>query len=344
MKMIDLRSDTVTRPSREMRQAMAQAEVGDDVLGDDPTINLLQQKVADIFEKEAALFVPSGTMANAVAILAHTHPGDEVVVEKESHTFNYEAAGPAVLGGVQLNPLIGEQGILTAMQVESAVRPVDDVHQPKTRLICLENTHNRGGGKIYPLEDIEAISNFAHQHEIPMHLDGARLFNACVASGIAPSLYARFFDSLMCCFSKGLGAPVGSIVVGSADFIESAHAWRKRLGGGMRQAGILAAAALYALEHNIERLDDDHQNARLLAGTLAEIDGFTIDPDSVDTNIVIFDVESSGKTAAEIVQMLESRGVLMIPFGKYLVRAVTHLDVPADQVEKAVQVLRELFS
>jgi threonine aldolase len=344
MKVIDLRSDTVTKPSPEMRQVMARAVVGDDVLGDDPTINLLQEKVADLFQKEAALFVPSGTMANAVSILAHTRRGDEVIVEKEAHTFNYEAAGPAVLGGVQLNPLAGEQGILTALQIESVVRLADDVHQPPTRLICLENTHNRGGGKIYPLEDIEAISNFARKSGISMHLDGARLFNACVATGNAPSLYAQFFDSLMVCFSKGLGAPVGSIVMGSAAFIEKAHRYRKMLGGGMRQAGILAAAALYALEHNLERLEDDHHHAQRLAKALAVVDGFEIDPDSVETNIVIFKVKRSGKTAAEVVKMLDAKGVLMIPFGKYLVRAVTHLDVSAEDIEFAIQIIQRLFS
>jgi len=344
MKLIDLRSDTVTKPSPQMRRVIAEAAVGDDVLGDDPTIILLQEKVADLFQKEAALFVPSGTMANAVSILAHTCRGDEVIVEKESHTFNYEAAGPAVLGGVQLFPLTGDQGILTALQIENALRPVDDVHQPQTRLICLENTHNRGGGKIYPLEDIEAISNFARKSGIFMHLDGARLFNACVATGYAPSLYAQYFDSLMVCFSKGLGGPVGSMVMGSKEFIEKAHRYRKMLGGGMRQAGILAAAALFALEHNLERLEDDHIHAQRLARGLAEIAGFEIDPDSVETNIVIFNVKPSGKTAAEVVKLLEAKGVQMIPFGKYLVRAVTHLDVSEQDIELAIQVLHQLFS
>jgi len=225
MEYIDLRSDTVTKPSPAMRRVMAEAVVGDDVFGDDPTVNSLQEKVAVMFHKEAALFVPSGTMANAVSILAHTQRGDEVIVEKESHTFNYEAAGPATLAGVQLHPLAGDSGILSVEQIKKAVRPSSDSHLPFTRLICLENTHNRGGGKVYPTEKIACIRDFASDHQIQMHLDGARLFNACVATGLAPHDYAQYFDSLMFCFSKGLGAPIGSIIVGSA-------ASRNHRGGG----------------------------------------------------------------------------------------------------------------
>jgi threonine aldolase len=239
-KIIDLRSDTVTKPSPEMRRAMAEAEVGDDVFGDDPTVNKLQEKVAAMLGKEAALFVPSGTMANTVAILAHTQPGDEVIVERESHTFNHEVAGAAVMGGVQLNTLVGDRGILTADQIAKEIRE-PNVHIPQTRLICLENTHNRGGGSIYPLEKIRAIWQLAQNYKLRMHLDGARLFNACVATGFNPRDYAQYFDSLMFCFSKGLGAPIGSILAGSKLFIQRAHRIRKMLGGGMRQVGILAA-------------------------------------------------------------------------------------------------------
>ena len=344
MDIIDLRSDTVTKPSPEMRQAMYDAEVGDDVLGDDPTMNLLQETVAEMFGKESALFVASGTMANLIAMMSHTQHGEEVIVERESHTFNYEAAGPAALAGVQLHPITGENGILKASQIQGAIRPGADSHVPPTRLICLENTHNRGGGKIYPIEKIQAIHTLAERHSLKMHLDGARLFNACVATGLNPKEYANLFDSLMFCFSKGLGAPVGSILVGSKNFIQTAHRYRKMLGGGMRQVGILAAAADYSLKHNIERLADDHKHAQLLAQSLAKIDKFTIEPESVETNIVIFDVTKSGLTAENIVARLAQKGVLMLPFGKYLVRAITHLNVTEQQINAAIRILRNLYS
>ncbi len=344
MHYIDLRSDTVTRPSPAMREAMAKAEVGDDVWGDDPTVNLLQERVAKMFRKEAALFVPSGTMANIVSILAHTQRGDEVIVEKESHTFNYECAGAATLAGVQFYLVIGTNGILTPDQVRSATRPVEDVHVPKTKLLCLENTHNRGGGKIYPIELLAQIYDYTKSHSIKSHLDGARLFNACVATGYEPWQYAQYFDSLMFCFSKGLGAPVGSIVIGSKDFIHQAHGYRKMLGGGMRQVGILAAAALYALENNIERLQEDHQHAQLIAQGVSQIKKFQIDLENVETNIVIFDVAKSGLNAYQVVELLGKKGVLMVPFGEFLVRAVTHLDVNQEQIQLAVKIMREIFA
>jgi len=343
MKFVDLRSDTVTKPSPEMRQAMAKAAVGDDVWGDDPTVNLLQEKVAAMFRKEAALYVPSGTMGNIVSILAHTQRGDEVIVEKESHTFNYECAGPATLAGVQLFPTTGTNEILTLEQVISATRPVKDVHVPDTQLICLENTHNRGGGKIYPLEEIAGIHGFAQKKGLKMHLDGARLFNACVATGLEPHVYAQYFDSLTFCFSKGLGAPIGSIVIGSADFIHRAHGYRKMLGGGMRQVGILAAAARYALEHNVQRLEIDHEHAKMIAQTIDSIPQFEIDLETVDTNIVIFDVTRTGQTAIQVVSSLHELGILMVPFGEYLVRAVTHLDVNREQIIWTNQKLVEIF-
>ena len=342
MNYIDLRSDTVTKPGPEMRRVMAEAEVGDDVFGDDPTINKLQEKVAAMLGKEAALFTPSGSMANTIAILAQTHGGDEVILEKESHTFNYEAAAACQFGGVQFHPLIGKRGILDANQIEEAIRP-QDVHQPPTQLIVLENTHNRGGGKIYPLNKIQEIREVAVQHEIKMHLDGARLFNACVATNTDLKTYAQYFDSLMFCFSKGLGAPVGSIVVGTKEFITRAHRCRKMLGGGMRQVGILAAAALYALENNIARLADDHQNAKILAQGFAQIKGFQIDPQSVETNIVIVDVSESGYRVMEVVEKLKQNGVLVVPFGRTYIRAVTHLDVNRDQIIAALKIAQKLF-
>ena len=342
MKIIDLRSDTVTKPSSEMRRAMAEAEVGDDVFGDDPTMNKLQQKVAELLAKEAALFTPSGSMANTLAIMAHTQPGDEVIVEKEAHTFNYEVAAAAALGGVQFHPLIGNHGILNVEQIEAAIRP-DDLHIPPTKLICLENTHNRGGGKIYPIAKIEQIRELALKNNIKLHLDGARMFNACVATGIKPDEYANYFDSLMFCFSKGLGAPIGSIIAGTKDFINRAHRYRKMLGGGMRQVGIIAAAALYALEHNIDRLAVDHKNAQILATGLAEIKGFKIDPKSVETNIVIIDVSASDFNVMQVVDKLKENGVLVVPFGRTFVRAVTNLGVSKNDIEQAAGIFQRLF-
>jgi threonine aldolase len=341
-KIIDLRSDTVTKPSAEMRRVMAEAEVGDDVFGDDPIMNKLQEKVADMLVKEAALFTPSGTMANTIAILAHTQPGDEVIVERESHTFNYEVAGAAVMGGVQLNTILGERGILNPDQIAREIRE-PNVHIPQTKLICLENTHNRGGGTIYPLKKIQTIHQLAKENNLKMHLDGARLFNACVATGISAKEYAQYFDSLMFCFSKGLGAPVGSILAGSKAFIQRAHRVRKMLGGGMRQVGILAAAALYVLENNVERLTEDHEHAKMLAKELAKITGFHVNPEHVETNIVVFDVSESGFSVVEVLSKLKAKGILMVPFGHTLARAVTHLDVSREDIETTIQVVHELF-
>ncbi|MBC8182461.1 low-specificity L-threonine aldolase [candidate division KSB1 bacterium] len=340
--MIDLRSDTVTKPSNEMRLAMAEANVGDDVFGDDPTVNLLQEKVADMLEKDAALFVPSGTMANLIAILTHTSPGDEVIMEKESHTFNYEVGGAAALAGVQINPLVGDRGILEKDQIEEAIR-MPNVHIPQTTLICLENTHNRGGGAIYPMEKIQAIFQLVEERKLKTHLDGARIFNACVAKGIDVKEYAKYFDSLTFCFSKGLGAPVGSILAGSKEFIEKAHRYRKMLGGGMRQVGILAAAAIYALDNNIKRLAEDHLHAKMLANELAKIDGFQVNPEHVETNIVVFDVSNSGFSVNEVVQKMQDNGVLLVPFGATLVRAVTSLAVSREEIEKAIEIFYRVF-
>lgn len=342
MTYIDFRSDTVTVPSPEMRKAIAEAVVGDDVYGDDPTMNSLQERVADLTGKQASLFVASGTMANICAILAHTQPGDEVIVEREGHTFNYEVAAPAVLGGLQLNPLDGDHGVLEVEQIEAAVRP-NDVHQPHTRLIVLENTHNRGGGKIYPFDKIEAIAALARSKNINMHLDGARLFNASAVTGIPIKRYASQFDSLMFCFSKGLGAPIGSIIAGTKDFIVRAHRIRKMLGGGMRQVGILAAAAHFALDHNIDRLADDHVNAKRLATGLAQIKGFTIDPDSVETNIIIIDVSKSKYHVSDVVHKFKEHNILISPFGRTYIRAVTHMNVSADDVEQTIRIAHQIF-
>ncbi len=340
--MIDLRSDTVTKPSPEMRRAMAEAEVGDDVYGEDPTVNRLQERVAEMLGKEAALFTPSGTMANQAALMALTRPGDEIIIERGSHLPNHEAGGPGALAGVQMYLIDGERGVIEPEQIERAVR-FPDVHFPPTRLVWLENTHNRGGGKVFPLDKIKDIRNLALGYDLAVHLDGARLFNACVASDIPPEEYARQVDSLSFCFSKGLGAPVGSILAGTAEFIKRAHRYRKMLGGSMRQAGILAAAALYALDNNIERLAEDHAGAKRLAKALANIDGVQIQNEPVETNLVFFDVAGAGKNALEIMNEARERGVLINPEDFTVMRAVTHLGVSAGDIEKAIGVFTEII-
>lgn len=342
MKLIDMRSDTVTKPSPGMRQVIFEAQVGDDVFEDDPTVQSLEGMLAGMLSKEAALFVPSGTMSNQVAINAHTRPGDEVIVERNCHTFNYEVAGPAVLSGVQLHPLDGNHGILTAEQVAVAIRP-DNIHIPPTKLICLENTHNRAGGVIYPIEQIRPISQLAKKNGIRMHLDGARLFNASVASGIPAAEYADLFDSVSICLSKGLGAPVGSMVAGERDFILSCRRYRKMYGGGMRQVGILAAAGIYALEHNIDRLSEDHKNARLFAERVAKIDGIIIDLETVQTNIVVMDIGGLGLDSSRAVKMLREKGVQVVVFGPTKIRAVAHLDVSEEDVLAAAGIFEATF-
>ena len=340
--MIDLRSDTVTKPSPGMRRAMAEAEVGDDVYGEDPTVNLLQERVADMLGKEAALFVPSGTMANQAALMAHTRPGDEIIIERGSHLPNHEAGGLAALGGVQTYLLDAERGIIEAGRVEGAIR-FSDVHYPPTRLVWIENTHNRGGGFVFPLEKIREIKSVALNYDLTLHMDGARLFNACAASDIPAGEYARQVDSLSFCFSKGLGAPVGSIVAGTREFITRVHRYRKMLGGAMRQAGILAAAAIYALDNNIERLAEDHENARRLARALANLDGIKILNEPVETNLVFFDVSQAGKNALEIMNECRDRGLLVMPESFTDMRAVTHMDVSAEHIEKAIEIFGEII-
>ena len=312
--MIDLRSDTVTKPTPAMREAMATAEVGDDVLGEDPTVNHLQQKMASMLGKEAALFVPSGTMANQVAIKTHIQPGDEIIIDKDSHIFYYECGATAVISGGQFLCLSGERGILSAKVIGNAIRP-PDIHQPPSRLICLENSHNRGGGSIYSLEELTAIAKIASDHGLRVHLDGSRLFNAALAASTNVKELASKADSVFIALSKGLGAPAGSVLCGSGEFIEMALRFRKMLGGGMRQVGILAAAGLYALEHHLGHLEKDHENARRLAQGLSQMNGIQIDPDEVVTNIVLFNVASTGMDADMLVESLAHEGVLMIAFG-----------------------------
>ncbi len=339
---VDLRSDTVTRPSPGMRAAIANAEVGDDVLGDDPTVIRLQERMAEMLGKEAALFVPSGSMANQVSIRSVCEGGDEIICDDSTHSYNFEAGGPAALAGVSIRPIKTPRGIFTADEVELALRP-DNVHYPHSRMVIVENTNNRGGGSVWSPEQVASIRAVAERHGLHLHMDGARLMNACVARGLAPTDYTKHVQTVSLCFSKGLGAPIGSIVAGPRPFIKRAHRFRKMFGGGMRQVGILAAAALYALDHNIERLAEDHAHARKLAEALAALPGIVLDPTTVETNIVIFDVAPRHGTAAQFVGRLHERGVWLLPAGPPgRVRAVTHLDVSKDQVDEAIRVLREV--
>ncbi len=342
-KLIDLRSDTVTRPTPGMLRALSSSPVGDDVFGDDPTVNRLQDEVARLLGKEAGLFLPSGTMANQIAVKCLTEPSDEVILDREAHIFRYEAAASAVISGVQFCVLDGKGGVLSAGQIEEAIRP-RDIHQPKTALVCLENTHNRAGGVVYPLEEIEKISKLCRRKGIKLYLDGARLWNASVAGGVPLREYSRHFDALMVCLSKGLGCPAGSVLAGGRSFIERAKRVRKMLGGGMRQAGILAGAGLYALRHNIRRLADDHRRARRLAEAISGIPGVAINLGSVQTNIVVFDISRSGLKPEQAARKLAVRGVWVIPFGRTSLRAVTHLDVDDRGIETAVREMKSIFS
>jgi len=340
MMMIDLRSDTVTRPTAAMRAAMAAAEVGDDVYGEDPTINRLQERAAGIFEKEAALFVPSGTMGNQIAVKVHTRPGQEIVIEERGHILNYELGASAIIAGVTIRPVRSADGsgILTWPEVAEVLSTDGIYDHTQTGLLCLENTHNLAGGTVMSAEHCAELCDNAHSAGIAVHMDGARIFNAAVASGSSVAELTRHCDSVQFCLSKGLGAPVGSVLVGSKEFIEEARIWRKRFGGGMRQAGIIAAAGLIALEESPKRLHEDHENAKRLAEGIAQIPGIAIDVAGVETNIVIFDVACTGRSSAEIVADLRERGILSIGFGTKI-RFVTHCDVSAEDITKSIVAL-----
>ncbi|MDJ0718373.1 MAG: low-specificity L-threonine aldolase [Prochloraceae cyanobacterium] len=331
MSAIDLRSDTITKPTAAMREAMANAEVGDDVFGDDPTVNALETYVAKLLGKEEAVYMPSGTMTNQVALRVHTEPGDEIILESQAHIYYYEGGAPAALSGVMCRLIEGKKGIFTAPDLRGVLHP-ENIHFPKTKLVCLENTHNRGGGSILPLSNIQEIALVCQEHNLKLHLDGARLWNACEATGISEAEYAKPFDTVSVCFSKGLGAPVGSALVGSKDLMERARRFRKMYGGGMRQAGIIAAGALYALKHHRERLSEDRINAKILAEGLSAIEGIKINPEDVQTNIVIFETEDIPATA--LVGKLEEKGVALLAIGANKLRAVTNLMVTREQVEK----------
>ncbi|HXG66118.1 MAG TPA: low-specificity L-threonine aldolase [Blastocatellia bacterium] len=340
MQYIDLRSDTVTKPTAEMREAMARAEVGDDVYFEDPTINRLQERAAEMLGKEAALFVPSGTMGNQICVKIHTRPGQEVILEERSHIYNYEMAAMATISGTLARPVAGEDGILDWPSVKAAIRR-RSYHFAETGLVTLENTHNMAGGACLPLERMEEICAGAHEAGLPVHLDGARIFNAAVALQRDVAELARPVDSVMFCLSKGLGAPVGSLIVGSGEFIEEAKLVRKMLGGGMRQAGVLAAAGLVALEKMTARLEEDHANASLLARGLAQIPGVKIDPEKAQTNIVIFDISGTGLSTGEFSRRLKERGVLANGINDREMRMVTHNDVSRQDCERALAIVRE---
>ncbi len=340
--MIDLRSDTVTRPTPGMREAMANCEVGDDVIDVDPTLDRLEKQVAELLGKERALFVPSGTMSNQIAIRLHCRPGDEFLCEGGCHIYNYEQAGYAQLSGVAVRTLHGDGGVLKLADFENTIHP-DDEHFAPTRLVTLENTHNRGGGRTQPYANVEQICEWARNHGLATHLDGARLMNAVVASGVAAKEWAQHFDTVSVCFSKGLGAPVGSALAGTHESIQIARRHRKVFGGGMRQAGVIAAGALYALEHQVERLADDHAKATKLGEAISAAAGLELANEKVDTNIVLFHVlESTGKTAVEVVEELKGHDIHVFDIGPHSIRAVTHLDVSAEQIDLVCSVLREM--
>jgi len=340
VKYIDLRSDTVTKPTDEMREAMARAEVGDDVYGDDPTALRLQERAAEMFGKEAALFVPSGTMGNQIAVRLHTQPGQEVIIEERSHMFNLEMAGMAVISGALAHPIQCPDGIMDWNSIEAAIRPSSS-HFAQTGLIAIENTQNLAGGSVMSFESMQEITDRAHRKGLPVHLDGARIFNAAIVLKRDVAEIASLFDSVMFCLSKGLGAPVGSMLAGSRDFIERAVPVRRMLGGGMRQVGVLAAAGLVALEKMTARLHEDHANAQLLARGLAEIHGIKIDPERVQTNIIVFDVGESGQTPSVLVTELKRLGVLANAINSREVRMVTHKDVSRGDCEEALGVIRQ---
>jgi threonine aldolase len=338
---VNLFSDTQTRPTPAMRRAMAAAEVGDEQRFEDPTVNELQERVAELLGKEAALFLPSGTMCNLIGFRLHVRPGgDEVILDRTAHPVQYEAGGPAALSGAMLNVLEGDGGIFTAAQVEAAVRPAGDRYGPRSRLVSVEQTTNIGGGRVWPLATVRTVLDVAAKHGLRSHLDGARLMNAVVASGVPAAEQAAGFDTAWVDFTKGLGAPVGAVLAASRELIDEAWRYKQMLGGAMRQAGVLAAAALHALDHHVERLATDHANARRLAAGLGDVEGVVIDPERVETNIVVFGVDA----AYEVCGRLWELGVQVAPLGPGRLRAVTHLDVDAAGVDRALAALRQVLA
>ena len=342
--LVDLFSDTLTKPSPAMRQAMAEAEVGDEQKFEDPTTSRLQDMVAALLGQEAAVFLPSGTMCNEIAFAVHCNAGDEIILDDTAHPLTSEAAGPAVISRALLRPLHGNRGIFSAEQVAAAVRPAMR-HAPVSRLVSVEQTSNFGGGSCWSLDQIRSVAELAHEHGISTHCDGARVMNAVVATGTPAAEFGRHFDSIWLDLSKGLGAPVGAVLAGTSDFIERAWKWKQRLGGAMRQSGVIAAAGIYALDHNVERLADDHANARALADAIAGLPGVGLDPNSVDTNIVIFDVSAVGLSAPQIAdRTLADHGVRLCPLSPTVIRAVAHLDVDRTGIDTAIKALQSVLA
>jgi len=332
---VDLRSDTVTRPTDAMRRAMLAAPLGDDVLGDDPTVIALEEKVASLLGKESACYVPSGTMANQTAIRALTEPADEIIAHKDSHIVHYETGAPAAVSGCMVAPAEGDRGIFDLAEFERLVR-TPNIHAPRSRMLVIENTHNRGGGSVWPLDQVRSITGRARELGLRTHLDGARLWNACIASGHSPRDFASCFETVSTCFSKGLGAPVGSSVAGPKEVIARVRRFRKMLGGAMRQSGILAAAAIHALDHHFDRLAEDHANAKRLAQGWSTIHGLGVDPAEIETNIVYVDVNPLIGTAADWCARMKTQGVWMLPTAPQRARAVTHLDVTSAMIDRAI--------
>lgn len=341
--MIDLRSDTVTKPSEEMRKAMYEAEVGDDVYKEDPTANELEKYSAELLGKEAALFVPSGVMGNQICLNVLTQPNDEVICEKDAHIFQYESGSPAALSGLQLSLVEGDKkGIFSSSQIEPLIRPTSAYYMARTKVIEIENTHNRAGGTINPIENIIEISQLARKNNLLLHLDGARIWNASVETGISVSEYAKHFDTVSCCLSKGLGAPIGSIIASNKELIEKAFRVRKAWGGGMRQIGILAAAGLFALKNNINRLKEDHEKAKLLAEGISKIDNIKIDQELVETNIVMFSPISI--SVEDFLLKCKEKGLLLGTGKVGVIRAVTHMDVSFEQINESIKIIEEIMS
>jgi len=341
--LIDLRSDTVTLPSTEMRRFISEAPLGDDVFGEDPTILRLEDETAQLLGHEAAVFMPSGTMSNQIAIRAHTQPGDELICEENAHIFVWEAGGPAIHSGVTCRTVAGRAGILSLEDLEGKIRPQND-HYTRSRLVCLENTHNRGGGSVFPLSEIRRIGVWARENGLGFHLDGARMWNASVALGIPPAEIAQEFDTVSVCFSKGLGAPVGSALVGSKEFVKRARKLRKVFGGGLRQAGIIGAGALFAIRNNIPRLAEDHSNAQIIADAVKNSPRLALDPDCVDTNLVWFRVTPGKENSVVLAAKLRAEGILFSSPLPGLLRACTHLNVTRGDCTRAALVLEKLAS
>ncbi len=339
---IDLYSDTQTRPTPGMRRAMAEAEVGDEQRGEDPTVNRLTQQVAELLGTEAAVFLPSGTMCNEIAYRVHCGPGDEIILDRTGHALHFETGAPAALAGAMTRTVDGVRGIFTGEQVDAAVRPPSR-HHPRSRLLSVENTSNLGGGAVWPLARVTEVTAVAREHDLATHMDGARLLNAVVASGTSAAEYAAPFDSVWIDLSKGLGAPVGGVLAGARDFIERAWRFKHQFGGAMRQAGIIAAAGIYALDRHVDRLADDHANARQLADLLTQIPGIGVDPDEAETNMVYFDARECGLDAQQVAERLLERGVRICPIDRHRMRAVTHLDVDRAGVDEAAEALRDVI-